>query len=140
MATLQQTIDQIQDAVGAISGIRLAPDEPPDSAPTWPIAIAYVQSGVFEPLAAEHMQGLHDIAVDLHVPHKDLSRDVAKLMTYVKAIPNAIYGILYDGTIMTTALTFQQISYTLTTGVIAEQPTVVLRYVVEGVKTTDAVG
>lgn len=91
MATLQQVIDQIQDTVGAISGIVSAPHEPPDQVSQWPFVAAYVKSGTWilgKP--AGQMTGLHNIVVELHIARKDLPRDVTKAMTYAKSVPNAI--------------------------------------------------
>jgi len=48
MATLQSAIDEIQTEVRALSGIRSAPDEPPDQMGAYPFAVAYAGKGVWE--------------------------------------------------------------------------------------------
>jgi hypothetical protein len=92
MATLQAVIDQVQDVIGAISGIRAAPHEPPDSISQYPFAVAFAKSGSWtfgNPTG--QMKGIHDITIELHTGvRKDLARDVTTAMGYAKSVPNAI--------------------------------------------------
>jgi len=87
MATLQAVIDQIQDEIGALSGIRAAPHEPPESMSAYPFAVAFVKSGNWTlGKPAGCMTGLHDIVVELHIARKDLARDYAAAMAYAKSV------------------------------------------------------
>jgi hypothetical protein len=92
MATLQAIVDQVQDVVAAITGVRAAPHEPPDSISVYPFAVAFVKSGTWtlgRPSGC--MTGLHDIVIELHTGvRKDLARDVATAMGYAKSVPQAI--------------------------------------------------
>lgn len=137
MATLQDAIVQIQALVSGISGIRGAPDEPPDQISHYPFAVCFPESGVYEAgVPAGCMQGLHDIVVELHVARKDLPRDYRKAIAYAKSIPNAILNAL--GTVnLDTVSTVGFIRYEF--GVLnwGETPTMGFRFVLESVKTTD---
>ena len=135
MATLQQVIDQIQDAVGALSGIRAAPDEPPESLNVYPFALAYSRDGFHEQRQGK-MVGTHNIVVELHVARKDLARDIATAMGYAKSVPDAIFAAQEDGSIAG-ASWLGRISYTFGPMAWAEQPTIGFRFVVEDVRTED---
>ena len=68
MATLQAAITQIQALTEAVSGVRAAPDEPPDQISHFPFVACFPESGYYTPGApAGMMQGLHNIVVEVHV-------------------------------------------------------------------------
>lgn len=138
MATLQLAIDQIQDEVGALSGIRGAPDEPPDSINVFPFAVCYARSGSYYIGPPDVMTGLHTIVLELHVARKDLARDVATAMGYAKSIPNAIYSALKDGS-LTAISTLGDIRYEFVPMTWAGQDTIGFRFYIEEVKTQDAI-
>jgi hypothetical protein len=141
VATLQEIIDQIQDVTGALSGVRSAPDEPPELVSAWPAVIAYSASGQWrggDP--PQIMNGTHTIVIQMHVPRKDLARDVATLMGYAKSLPNALFKAwLVDGTL--TAMNYiREINYRLRTDqTIGETPTVCIEWTVAGVNTRDII-
>jgi len=140
MATLQQIIDDIQDATAAVStNIRAAPDEPPDQMSAYPFVVAFASSGEYSWLPGPVMKGLHNIAVQLHVSHQDQARDVAVAMVYAKAIPNAIFAALVSDLLAGTCDTFTTISYTFGGMEYGGVPTLGFQFLVEGVKTKDAV-
>ena len=103
MATLQDAIDQIQTAVGAVSGIRVAPDEPAERWAVFPVAVCYAGSGVWKlgtvGGASSEMKGIHDLVLNLFVARKELTRDVQHVMSYAKSVPNAILDAYQDGTL-----------------------------------------
>ena len=82
-------LQYMMDLVGAISGIRGAPDYPEEITNVYPFAIAYVGAGEWHCQAGQkEFRG--DLVLELHVSRKDLPRDAEKLMGYVESIPNAI--------------------------------------------------
>lgn len=137
MATLQDFIDQVQDAVGALSGIRGAPDEPPESINVFPFAVAYARDGTYEQQKGM-MKGLHNVVVELHVARKDLARDVQAAMGYAKSVPNAILDAQEDGN-LAAASWLGRISYTFGPMAWAGQETIGFRFVIEDVRTEDAI-
>ncbi len=141
MATLQDIIDQIQDVTGGLTGVRSAPDKPPDNAAAWPVVVAYASSGQWrggDP--PQLMTGIHNITVQMHVPRKDLARDTALLMAYAKSLPNAIYKAwLVSGTLPALA-SIREINYRLRDDLmIGETQTLCLEWLVAGVRTQDIV-
>ena len=131
--SLQTAIADVQTSIAAITGIRLAPNYPPEDAAVYPFVVAYAGSGEFrtgEP--AGLMKYLGSIIVDLHVARKDLPRDAEKAMTYHESIPNCI---LTDSTLGGTVSTCGPVSCS---GLIAMsyggQDTLGLRFTIENVK------
>jgi len=94
MAQIQDAINEIMDLVGALSGIKAAPDYPHEDASVFPFAIAYEGAGSWEFGAAGGSYGekkaLLSIVIELHVARVDLPRDAQKAVFYSDAIPNAI--------------------------------------------------
>jgi hypothetical protein len=131
--TLQTAIAQLQTTLGALSGIRGAPEYVPDNTAVFPFIVAYAGPGEFragEPPGM--MKYLGSIIVDLHLARKDLPRDIEKAMTYHDAIPNAI---LSDTTLGGTVSTMGAVS---SSGLIflkyAETDTIGIRFTLENVK------
>ena len=138
MATLQQVIDDIQDATGALTGIRAAPDEPTDNAAAYPFVVAFAGTGRYE-LGSSEMRGLHSVIVQLHVSHTNLPTDVATAMAYAKAIPNAIFSAFITDQLNETAQAIGDISYTFGSMKYGEVDTLGFQFTVEGIKTRDAI-
>lgn len=131
--TLQAAITQLQTTLAALTGIRAAPEYPPEDAAAFPFLIAYAGQGQFnagEP--AGMMKYLGTIIIDLHIARKDLPRDTAKAMVYHDLIPNEI---LSDTTIGTTVSTCGPVR---TSGLIfmkyAEVDTLGIRFTIDNVK------
>jgi len=137
MATLQQVIDAIQDDLGALTGIREAPDEAPESMNLFPFVVVYPSSGEWRSDTPGGKIGLHTLTVELHVARKDLPRDIQKAMAYSESIPNVLLktvatvgGDLFDGTIQT----FDRITYTFGPLGWAGVDTLGFRFQIVGVK------
>jgi len=138
MATLQSAIDEIQTEVRALSGIRSAPDEPPDQMGAYPFAVAYAGKGVWSSQTPETKVGLHDIVIELHVARKDLARDVTSAMSYSDSIPNAIMLALKDGT-FSAIETFADIAYEFVGMGWGGVDTLGFRFTVRAVKMSSAI-
>lgn len=130
---LQEAITDVQTTIAAITGIRHAPNYPPEDAAVYPFVVAYAGSGEFrtgEPAGA--LKYLGSIIIDLHVARKDLPRDAEKAMTYHTTIPN---DILKDVTLGGNIDTCGPVSCS---GLIAMsyggQDTLGLRFTIENVK------
>lgn len=138
MATLQDAIDQIVDAVGVLTGIRHAPDEPTDKAPAFPAIMAYAESGHYSHMPIGVMTGVHTITVELMVARKDLPRDVAAAMAYAKSIPNAIYKAHKAGT-LTAVEEIGDINYSFGPMAWGGEDCIGFKFKVAGVKTQDSI-
>jgi len=89
VTTLLGAVAAIQDVADAMTGIRYAPDYPPDSLNIFPCAICYGARGERQGLGGNGWVEAHDIIFcEIHVPRKDLARDVALLMPFVETFCN----------------------------------------------------
>lgn len=92
---LREAIDQIQDVTGAVTGIRKAPDDPPESFNAFPVAVCHPRAGLYR---VDSMRtGLHDLALWILVARKDLPRDVSTSLPYGDSISQAILDAYTDG-------------------------------------------
>lgn len=115
--TIDDAVAALQTIVGAISGIRSAPDEPPERAAAFPFIICHQSTGTFETETANDgtdtaVKGLHTIVLQLHVARRDLPRAYAKAIPYPELIKNVIFkqaNLTLSGTIDTIV---SEISYT----------------------------
>ena len=131
MATIQDAIEGIQDLVGAVSGIREAPDYAPEGIRIFPFAVAYASAGSFEFGVAGEMKGLHDIAVEIHVARKNMRTALKTAMGFSDAVPAAIMA---DPTLGGDVDTFGSISYTFGAMNYGEMQTIGFRFIVTDVK------
>jgi hypothetical protein len=128
---LQDAIAKIQSLVGAVSGIRAAPEYLPESINIFPYAVCYAGSGSYDFAPAGVMKGLHNIILEIHVARKDLPRDTEKVMDYADSIPLAI---MHDPTLSATVSTIGRISYTFGGMQYGDQLTLGFRFTLENVK------
>lgn len=94
MATLDLIIGAIQDKAGALSGMKGAPDTPPESINQFPFSVCYPGSGEWSPQSAGWMKGLHTIICEIHVSRADLSTGVAQAIPYGQLFANALLSDL----------------------------------------------
>jgi hypothetical protein len=96
MTTLTTVLTAIQTAMGALSGIKFAPDYPPENAADFPFVTTYVDTfrGVLKPAGDFTM--LYNIRVELHVAKKDLPEDIQHLLAYPEIVANCLFKTLRD--------------------------------------------
>jgi hypothetical protein len=104
-------IQAIQDTVGAITGIRAAPEYPPENLNgIFPFAVCYPSSGEW---GAGPGYGtyrtLHNIKLQIHFGRGDLPKSVQAAIPYGDAIAKAL---LADPSIDASCDTFDTVSYT----------------------------
>ena len=87
---LQSAIEVIQDICLTVSGVRAAPDYPPEAANVYPFVACYATTGAFRGGPAGVMTALHTIAVEIHVARKELPRDVAAVIPYGELVAAAL--------------------------------------------------
>ena len=97
MATIQDVVMQVQDAMGALPGIKAAPDYVPEDEKPFPFIIAYESAGTWTINAVGQTSTTYgekkwvgDIRIELHVARKDMPRDVQQVAFYSDKVPNAI--------------------------------------------------
>jgi hypothetical protein len=138
MATLQEAISQIQAEVKGISGIREAPETPPDQINQFPFAICFARTGEYTIGPPEMMTGTHTIVLELHVARKDLTRDVPAAMKYAKSIPLAILMAVMNHT-PTAFATLERIRYEFGPLNWGATETIGFRFYIEGIMTQDLI-
>lgn len=131
MATVLSAVKGLAAIVRAVSGVRAAPDYPPDQMSEYPFAVTMARAGRFDFGVAGESKGLHDLVVQLHIARKDLPVDVQAAMGYSDSVPLAIMG---DVTLGGNVSTFQRISYEFGEMEYAGVQTVGFRWVIEGCK------
>jgi hypothetical protein len=92
MMTLDGAIRSVQSILGGISGIRSAPDYPPDSVNQGLTIITRPGPGnwQYRAVAPLDKRGQHTIIIELMTPHRDMARDIQALCGYLDIIPDAL--------------------------------------------------
>lgn len=90
MATLDDFIKALQDDLAAISGVRAAPDYPPENMNVFPFIVVYPGKGVWSSDVPGNKRWLGSVVVELHIARKDLPRDVKAALVYHESVPNAL--------------------------------------------------
>lgn len=136
MNSLQDIIDEIQDVVADVSGIRRAPDNPPEAMAVYPFATCFPREGYWTMTPSGMIQGVHTLWLEVHVARKDLPRDTETAIALSKSIPEAIWSA-YRNQSFTHLKVMQRISYTF--GVLdwLGTDTVGFRFMLEGIKTQE---
>lgn len=124
-------INKIQDIWLNISGIRAAPDTPPEGLIIFPIAITYERSGEMfpnEPHSGNFSQQNGVIWSELHLARKDLPRDVAQALTFRNAF---LDGLRDDPDLTDSVMIITRVAWTSETMQWAGIDTIGYRFEVE---------
>ncbi len=97
MSTLQDAIVGLQATVLSVSGIRFAPEYPPDGVLVYPTSIAYASSGTWTVLTRGGVKALHTLVVDILFDPVDTPRAVKVAMALSESVPKAILADLTLG-------------------------------------------
>ncbi len=124
LTTLSQVVAALQDIAGAVSGVRSAPDTPPEQVPPLTvIAICRPDAGTFAYAdAGSTLSGLHTLQLLVIKARVNLRTDDAIMLPLGDAVAKAI---LADPTLGGLAVLVQEVRYTSYGGLAtdyAEQP------------------
>lgn len=108
---IQLAINEIQDAVGAVTGIKKAPDNPPGNVNDF-YFVAYPGDGNIQKQSYQFWVGLHNITGVLFSDNPDMQKAYAKLTPYIDLIPKKLFDTQDAGT-FTTLETFGNITYSM---------------------------
>ena len=131
--TIQDVVANIQTTIDALSGVRSAPNYPPNQISTSLTAITYPASGVIGAQSSGWMKELHTVNIDLITPVQDLTRDLTLLNPFLRSIPNAL---IKAPTFGGNAETFDSVSYSY---IVIEDGGIQYRgyrFVISGIKIT----
>lgn len=120
--TLAGLLGDVQAAVAAISGVKFAPEYPPENASDFPFVVVYPDAFEGTINTPEDYKMLYDVRVELHIARKDLPTDVETLIPFAESGPKAIFGALVDN-----AYAFERMDGTF--GVLAWQEQTTIGYV-----------
>lgn len=94
--TLQEAIEALQAAAGAVEGVKFAPDYPPEQMSDFPFVVTYPVNVKLHQGPTEMITYLYDIRIELHITRVWLENDIYTALPYAESIPNAIYTCLND--------------------------------------------
>lgn len=83
---LEDAYEELQQLLSTITGLRSAPDYPPDKPGTFPFLVVFPASGTFAPVTFDGPEGAHTVIIQIHVARKDLARDLKDAIPYVEKI------------------------------------------------------
>lgn len=114
MGAQLNVIQAIQDLMLTVTGIREAPDYPPEQLSDFPFAIAFPGEGVHDintltSNGTGERKFLGNVVLELHVSRVDLPLAVANSIGFGDTIPNVL---LKNPTLLGTADTFGSVSQT----------------------------
>ena len=132
--TLAGLLGHVQDAVAALTGVKFAPEYPPENASDFPFVVVYPD--VFEAWVntPDDYRMLYDVRVELHIARKDLPSDVATLLPYAESGPKAIIGALVDN-----AYAFERLDGSFGALAWQEQTTIGYVWIIRRVKIVTAI-
>jgi hypothetical protein len=107
--TQLQIIQAVMDIVGAVSGIREAPDYPPEQLNDFPFAVAFPGEGTHQFGVAGERKMLANVVLEVHVSRIDLPSAVENSIGFGDTVPNALMN---NVTLNGTADTFESILQT----------------------------
>ena len=88
--SLLTIIQAVQDITGAITGVRQAPDYPPNKVSTFPIAVCYAASGSWTENPIDCITGDHIIRLELIWARRDIERLVESALPYGDSVATAL--------------------------------------------------
>jgi len=128
--TLQDVIEEIQEAVGKITGVRVAPDYAPEQVTVWPAIITYPSSGTATTGEFGIAETRHTVICEVHVARKNLQRDLATLIPFIETVITAITD---DPWLDNNCEAFDSISYELGPMKYADTDTLGIRFSVNNI-------
>lgn len=90
--SITDAVSNIQALAAAMTGIRIAPEHPTDAVAAWPAVLSYVGACDVSQSSLTHRTRIFTIVTEIHVPRKDLARDVKRLENYPTDFPDQIFS------------------------------------------------
>ena len=114
MGTQLQIIQAIMDKVGAVTGIKEAPDYPPEQLNSFPFAVAFPSEGSHQFSVPGERLFLGNVILEIHVSRADLPNAVMESIGFGDTIPAALMNFTTSGALPLagTCDTFESITQT----------------------------
>ena len=124
-------IKRVQTIVRAVSGIRLAPEDPTESLSDFPAAFAYLQAEERISDSYGAMRSDATLVCDVVVPRNNLPVNVQTLMPYADSIGNALWVDWKDNLWGSTITELKKTRCRLVNLEIAKVPMLALRFEID---------
>jgi hypothetical protein len=137
MGTQLQIIQAVMDIVGAVSGIREAPDYPPEQLSDFPFAVAFPSEGTHQFGVPGERLFLGNVVLEVHVSRVDLPTAVQNSIGFGDTIPNALMAFTATAGALClngTADTFENITQTFGELNWGDTQTLGYRFVITNIK------
>lgn len=135
---LADVLDEIQTEIGSITGIRKAPQYPPEKMSVFPFAVAYPGGGRVGSETMGAVKFLHNIIIEIHLARKMLDQTVEDAVVYVDDVPEELFGAIFSGA-YTTIQTHGDITYEFVPMEWAGVETLGIRFTIENLKIRKAI-
>lgn len=114
MGTQLQVIQAVMDIVGAVTGIREAPDYPPEQLSDFPFAVAFPGEGTHSFGVPGERLFLGNVILEVHVSRASLPLAVENVIGFGDTIPNALMNFTAAGNLPLngTCDTFENVTQT----------------------------
>lgn len=100
--SIQAACHATMAAVRGVSGVRAAPNQPPDKMTIFPTAICYPGPSTFNLDNAATKRKLVTIVLELHVAYKSFGQDYEVLLPFADSVTDALLAdITLGGTVQT---------------------------------------
>ena len=99
---LRDVITNLQSKAAALSGMKEAPTDPPESINQFPFALTYVQNGSWTPESAGFSHALISLVTEIHIARNVLPLDIQKALPFFEPFLRAILNDLSLGSTVDT--------------------------------------
>lgn len=137
MGTQLQIIQAVMDIVGAVTGIKEAPDYAPEQLSDFPFAVAWPGEGTHGSGVVGERKFIGNVVLEVHVSRVDLPVAIQNVIGYGDTIPNALLkfmitpgGLPLNGA----ADTFEDIQQTFGELNWGDTPTIGYRFTIRNIK------
>lgn len=97
MSDLQDAVYEIAASMREVSGVKNAPNEPPENTENFPFVAVFPGTGLIRAEGHGDKTGLHNIDIELHVKRKDLPIDIRIATPFINSIANQILSDRQNG-------------------------------------------
>lgn len=128
--TLEAALLHVAGIAEGITGIKAAPDYPPESVSAYPFVLTYPSGGNLEWEPGLIFKGLHQITCELHFDRAVLPKAIKTMIPFIKKFADALkVDPTLGGTVDTVVATGNsKIEYTILFQQFAKVPEVVIQF------------
>jgi len=126
---LRDAITRLQSHAGALSGMKEAPIDPPESANQFPFAVSYVRGGTWHVEGAGFSHALVTLVSEIHIARTLLPLDIQLALPFFEPF---LRKLLNDQTLNDTVENIGDVDFSFGAMEYAGQPTIGWLFVLSG--------